>query len=213
MSLPVAIVPVKRLAEAKSRLGPRLDPAARAALVVGMLRSVLSALGASGVVGERVVVSPDPAVLAVARAAGASALPQRDDGLNQALEAARASLPLAPALLILPADLPLLGMAEVRGLVALSRTSPGIVLTPDRERQGTNALVVRPADALPFQFGPDSFRRHQAAAWAAGLAVEVYQAPALALDLDTPADLDELRRLGWPPFGYSLDVAHAGGTR
>jgi 2-phospho-L-lactate guanylyltransferase len=198
MSGPLAIVPVKRLAEAKSRLGEQFDAGERAALVVDMLRSVLAALAASGAVAARLVVSPDPAVLAVAGAAGAGALLQTGDGLNEALAAARAVAP-AEALLIVPADLPLLRPGEVAALLALAGRAP-VVIAPDRDGRGTNALALAAGAPLPFQFGPDSFARHQAAAAALGLPVLVFRSPGTALDLDTPADLEELRRRGWSPF-------------
>jgi 2-phospho-L-lactate guanylyltransferase len=195
-----AIVPVKRLAAAKSRLAGHLDADERAALVVGMLRSVLGALAAVGAVTDRLVVSPDPVALAVARAADATPLRQAGDGLNGALEAARAAAPAGATLLIVPADLPLLRPEEIVDLLALTERAP-VVIAPDREGRGTNVLALAPAARLPFRFGPDSFRRHRAEAAAAGLATLVYRAPGTALDLDTPADLAELRRLGWPPFG------------
>jgi 2-phospho-L-lactate guanylyltransferase len=194
----VAIVPVKRLHAAKSRLAPALDPDERAALVVDMLRSVLAALAASGAVAERLVVSPDPAALAVARVAGAATLWQPDDGLNAALEQARASLPPRTALLALPADLPLLRADEVVALVTQAR-GVDVVVAPDSTGDGTNALALAPGVALPFAFGPGSFRRHLAAAGAAGMTVAVIRAPGLALDLDSPADLAELQRHGWAP--------------
>jgi 2-phospho-L-lactate guanylyltransferase len=195
-----AIVPVKRLDEAKSRLNGHVEAGERAALVTTMLRSVLDALAGSGVVADRLVVSPDPVALALARVAGARPLRQDGDGLNRALEAARASVPSAVTLLIVPADLPMLRSEEVAEMVALTGRAP-VVIAPDRERRGTNALALAPGARLPFRFGPESFRRHQAEAMAAGLATLVYDAPGTALDLDTPADLAELRRLGWPPAG------------
>jgi 2-phospho-L-lactate guanylyltransferase len=213
MSGAVAIVPVKRLAAAKSRLDGALDPGERAALVVGMLRSVLGALAASGAVATRLVVSPDPVVLAVARAAGAATLPQAGDGLNEALEAARAATAPGAPLLIAPADLPLLRPEEVADLLALADRA-AVTIAPDREERGTNALVLAAGAALPFRFGPESFARHRAAAAAAGLTARVYRSPGTALDLDTPADLDELRRRGWPPFGGLLpEPALAGSCR
>lgn len=198
MSGTLAIIPVKRLAAAKSRLGDRFDAGERAALVVDMLQSVLTALAASGAVAARLVVSPDPAVLAVAEATGAGALLQAGEGLNEALTAARAVAPAAPLLVVL-ADLPLLRPGEVAALLALAGRAP-VVIAPDRAGRGTNALALAAGAPLPFQFGPDSCARHRAAAAALGLPALLYHSPGTALDLDTPADLDELRWCGWLPF-------------
>ena len=90
-------------------------------------------------------------------------------------------------------DLPLLTAADVAALVALAGgDAPVVVLAPDRHERGTNALLLRPPDAIPFAFGPDSLARHRAAAAARGLPVRLYRAPGTALDLDTPEDLAAL---------------------
>lgn len=191
--LPVAVVPVKYLAGAKSRLAAHLPAAARAALVQRLLRRVLATLAASEAVAGRLVVSPDARVLALAAEAGAEGLCQRDEGLNAALEAARGVVGATMPMLVVAADLPLLTAAEVRGLLGRAPATPGLVIAPDAAEAGTNLLLLRPAGALPFQFGRDSFRRHVAAARAGGLTVEIYRSPGTTFDLDTPAQLDELR--------------------
>lgn len=191
--LPVAVVPVKYLAGAKSRLASHLPAAARAVLMQRLLRRVLATLAASEAVAGRLVVSPDARVLALAAAAGAEGLCQRDEGLNAALEAARGAVGAATPMLVVAADLPLLTAAEVRGLAARTPAVPGLVIAPDAAEAGTNLLLLRPAGALPFQFGRDSLRRHITAARAAGLTVEIYRSPGTAFDLDTPAQLVELR--------------------
>jgi 2-phospho-L-lactate guanylyltransferase len=194
----VAVVPLQALAGAKSRLAAALMPAERAALTLRLLHGVLDALAAPAV-AERLVVSPDPRALAEARAAGAATLrqrlPTRGDALNDALAEARdwATARGADALLVVLGDLPLLTAADVAALVALAGAdAPTVVLAPDRHERGTNALLLRPPDAIPFAFGPDSLARHQAAATALGLPVRLYRAPGTALDLDTPEDLAAL---------------------
>ena len=63
-------IPVRALEGAKSRLGAVLDAEERRDLVEDLLqRSSQAALATPGV-GEVIVVSPDPEVLAVAEAAG-----------------------------------------------------------------------------------------------------------------------------------------------
>ena len=205
----VAVVPIKRLDEAKGRLRPRLDGDERAALVIDLLRATLRTLEASGVVAERVVVSPDERALAVARAAGGRALRQHGGGLNAALTAARAATPAGTTLLIVPGDLPLLRPGDILAALALAGAAPSVVIAPDRAEHGTNLLLLRPAGELPFLFGPWSFRRHQAAARALNLAARVYHSPGTAFDLDTPDDLDAL---GWEsplvaPAGCGLLLA------
>ena len=193
----VAAVPVQALAGAKSRLAAVLAPDERAALTLRLLGGVLDALAAPGITA-RLVVSPDPTVLAAARAGGASALlqpaGQRDDldGLNAALVAARewAERRGADALLVVLGDLPLLTRADVAAILALAGEAPATaVLAPDRHGCGTNALLLRPPGAIPFAFGPGSLARHLAATAARDLPARLYRSPGAALDVDTPDDL------------------------
>jgi len=189
----VAIVPIKALTAAKSRLAAALDPAARAALTLRALGNVLTALDTPGI-AARVVVTPDEAVLRAAEATGASGLRQDGEGLNEGLAQGRAWAVAAgaEALLIVLGDLPLLARPDVEALLELADRPDVAVFAPDRHGMGTNALLLRPPDALPFAFGAGSLARHRAAAAARGLAPRWYDAPGTALDLDTPADLAAL---------------------
>jgi 2-phospho-L-lactate/phosphoenolpyruvate guanylyltransferase len=192
-----AVVPVKDLWGTKSRLKPILDPGARAGLTLYMMGRVLSALRAAGV--ENVcVVSPDRLVLDEASKRGAAALLQESSGLNPALQEGRrwAVERGASALLVLPADLPFLDAADVREVLEGLGAGPSVVICPDGARSGTNALLMRPPDALTFAFGPGSYRAHLRAARERGLDVRVRERPDLAFDLDSAQDLSRLGEAG-----------------
>ncbi len=188
-----AVVPVKALREAKSRLRSVLDPEVRADLALRMMGRVLSALREAGV--ENVcVVSPDEAVLDLASRSGATPLMQEDSGLNPALEQGRrwAMKGGASDLLVLPADLPLLEPDDVRALLDEAEDRQPVSISPDGEGSGTNALLLRPPDALPFLFGLDSFTRHMQEATERDLGVRIVKRSGLAFDLDTAGDLARL---------------------
>ncbi len=188
-----AVVPVKDLWGTKSRLRPILDPGARAGLTVYMMGRVVSALKGAGVEGV-CVVSPDRIVLKGARERSAEPLLQESRGLNPALEEGRrwAMDRGASALLVLPADLPLLDAGDVRAVLRCAGEAPSVTISPDGAHAGTNALLIRPPDALPFAFGPDSYERHLRAARERGLEVRVCERPHLSFDLDTAEDLARL---------------------
>lgn len=189
------VVPVKDLGSAKSRLSPALDPVERVDLTLHMLDHVLTTLRKACV--ENVcVVSPDRAVLDTARDRGASPLFQESRGLNPALEEARiwTIRQGASTLLVLPADLPLLTVPDI--LALLEEGKPGVEISPDKARTGTNALLLRPPAALPFAFGPGSFETHYRLARERGLEVNVCDLPNLAFDLDTAEDLERVESLG-----------------
>ena len=141
-----AVVPVKDLVGTKSRLQPVLNASARAGLTMYMMKNVLSALRGAGV--ERVcVVSPDRTVLEIAEEAGAATLLQESSGLNPALEEARhwAVERGASSLLVFPADLPLLKAPDVGVVLEAAERAEGplAVVSPDAERTGTDALLLR----------------------------------------------------------------------
>ncbi len=191
-----AIVPVKDLGETKSRLSPSLSPEERAVLTLAMLEHVLLILSESRGVERICVVSPSPRALFLAEDAGASALLQESRGLNNALEEGRdwALSEGASSLLVLPADLPYLSASDVWMLLNLLREDErGVVISPDKAREGTNALLIRPPDALPFAFGPGSYEAHRRAARERGLRLTTYEDARLAFDLDTKEDLERLR--------------------
>jgi 2-phospho-L-lactate guanylyltransferase len=194
-----AVVPVKDLAGTKSRLAPVLNPGARAGLTLYMMNRVVWALREAGV-GDVCVVSPDPIVLNEALVRGAAPLLQRSRGLNPALEEgrARAMAGDASTLLVLPADLPLLEASDVRAVLEAAVDRPCVAISPDGARSGTNALLSRPPDALPFLFGPDSFEAHLQAARGRGLDLRVCERSHLAFDLDTAGDLARLKQTGVP---------------
>ncbi|HNP74545.1 MAG TPA: 2-phospho-L-lactate guanylyltransferase, partial [Kouleothrix sp.] len=80
-----AIIPVKRLGQAKSRLANILSPAERRLLVQAMLDDVLAAMLATRGVDRVGVISADPAVLAQAAARGAEVILDQQADLNAAL--------------------------------------------------------------------------------------------------------------------------------
>ncbi len=199
-----AVVPVKDLWGTKSRLKPVLKPAARAGLTVYMMGRVVAALGEAGI-GRVCVVSPDRVVLSEAQERGATPLLQQSRGLNPALEEGRrwAVGEGASSLLVLPADLPLIEADDVRALLdgpeGTPPEGPLAVISPDGARAGTNALLLRPPDALPFAFGPGSYEAHLSSARERGVDVRVREIPHLAFDLDTVDDLAHLEGTEWAP--------------
>ncbi len=191
----VAIVPLASLEGSKTRLGGSLDAEERQALVLDLLDRTVRAASDVAAIESVVVVSPDPAVLRVASAAGATPIRQVGQGLNDGLDLARrwAAADGASALVILPGDLAAIAPAVLAALIESATAGivagrPLVALVADRHGRGTNVLLVSPPDAIPFAFGPDSRAVHLAAGQAAGAAI-VELDSALSLDLDLPEDL------------------------
>jgi 2-phospho-L-lactate guanylyltransferase len=195
-----ALVPIRGLENAKTRLGGDLDAEERAALVEEMLRRTLRATRDARRIAGTLVVTMDGAAAEIARRHRAVGLVERAPGLNEAIEAARsvAQARGATAVLVLPADLPAVSAAAIDALVqaaAASAASPGggpaagvVAVVPDRHGAGTNALLLSPPDVIAPAFGAASYARHLAAARHAGARVIDLDGP-LSLDVDTAADL------------------------
>jgi len=184
------VIPVRSFEGAKSRLGAVLDAEERRDLVARLLRRTIAASSSTPGVDSVIVVSPDPEVLELARAAGAHPLLQRSRGLNPALQEARLAALSAARLLIVPGDLPSVSPAALSTLLQAGDAagSPGVVLAPDRHGRGTNALLLDPPDVIDPAFGGDSRAAH---AWLASSADAAFVEVAgdLGLDVDTPDDL------------------------
>jgi 2-phospho-L-lactate guanylyltransferase len=187
-----AIIPQKRLADAKSRLASVVAPEARAALSRRLLARVCGAVRAVPAVEALTIVTPDPAVREWARRRGYETVVDPEQGLNPALaHALRLPRCEGRAILILAADLPWVRPSDVAALVSAGRAGR-LVLAPSKDGMGTGALLV-PADVrFGPAFGTGSRAAHRRAAERLGLEVIELLRPGLACDLDGPEDLAAL---------------------
>jgi 2-phospho-L-lactate/phosphoenolpyruvate guanylyltransferase len=190
-----ALVPVKSLDEAKSRLATYLTHTQRAALMLDMLHHVVCVLRQNVTLTSINVVSSDERVLTQADAWGATALLEERAGHNPALSAAASRL-LATgtdALLTISADLPLLQPQHIQDMIEQSK-SYDIVLAASQDGTGTNSILVRPPLVVPYVFGINSFQHYQQEAQQRYLTTTRYMSPGTALDIDTIDDITALQQ-------------------
>lgn len=201
---PWLIIPAKPFDEAKSRLAGVLSPALRSALSAYLLERTLRIAFDAGFFARIAVVSRDASALALADAFGALPLVEDVADLNAAVrQACRVAEGVAAeAALILPADLPALGVEDLRLLIRAFSTPRTVVISPSRDN-GTNALLLTLPAPFDFAFGPESFCIHSQRAGATGCTVEVVHSAALSFDLDLPSDLAELAAVA-PPVLQAL---------
>jgi 2-phospho-L-lactate guanylyltransferase len=189
-----ALVPLKDLVRAKTRLAGLLAPSERRALAQAMVEDVLALLAIHPCVDSINLVSDDPSAHLLAAQYGARHWPESElgcRGLNNIIgSASRRLLALRDEpVLVLHADLPLLGPEDVSAVLAARQRTGGLVVGPDRHGKGTNILCFDAASVPAFCFGQDSCIRHLAAARARGMAANVVNRPGIGLDVDEPQDL------------------------
>lgn len=190
-----AIIPVKDFNISKKRLSSVLNPEQRNALTAAMLEDVLTAVKAS-IIKQVLVVSPDPTAQKIADKFKFAFLSPKDTDLNPSLnEAIEWCIQReADAVLILPADIPLVLQQDIDRLVELGSEKSTIVLSPSMNG-GTNALLLNPASVVPVCFGPGSFFEHIKEAIIGKIEVRFYYSREIALDIDSEEDLNKLSEL------------------
>lgn len=181
------VIPIRSFEAGKSRLGARLDPGRRADLLRAMAENVVAAAGTMPVAvvsnaaevrrwaaNLGLTVLDDPGTLDLAAAAGLGWGASR--GFDRVV-IAHADLPLA------------------RSLAPVTRdgSRPIVTAVPCHRDDGTPVLSLpTAAGGFVFAYGAGSFRRHAAAARAAGLAFRVRRDGRLGRDVDAPEDLTGL---------------------
>jgi 2-phospho-L-lactate guanylyltransferase len=200
------LLPVKAPAKAKARLAPDFDEAQRREIADALLDDAL-ALCLSADFLRWWVVSEDEEVLARAADAGLSTLADSGTGLNDAIAAGVEEVLAAGAgsLTVIPCDVPLAYRGDLVDLLDTGATSD-IVLVPSGDDGGTNGLFLTPPDLLRPAFGPRSLRAHIALAEREGYRCSILSLPRLALDIDTPTDVDAFLARAGSFGGRSAEV-------
>jgi 2-phospho-L-lactate guanylyltransferase len=185
-----ALIPVKSLARAKTRLAKVLQPPECALLSQAMLLDVLTAMEQARGIDRIAVLTSDPLVAELAAKLGHRVIADVDEGeLSDGLNAAVRQIAAAGArsVLVMPGDMPTVTAADIEQL--LERHKGGLSICPAIRDGGTNALMCSPPDAIPFQFGTDSASKHLAAAEQRDIQNDRLRMHAFFRDIDTPDDL------------------------
>jgi len=189
------IVPLKAIKKSKTRLS-RLRLEDRAKLTRAMLRNVLVALGKARGISDVTVVSGDRTVSRIARRYGAKFLWEgRRPGLNEAVKLAIAKLEQGEtgAAMIIHADLPFLTSQDIDRFVTRSKDCQ-IAIVPCKNGTGTNALLLRPPNAIPPVFGEGSYKMHVSLAKKTGVQWKVLRIRGIQFDVDDLRDLRVMMR-------------------
>lgn len=188
-----ALLPVKNPRHAKQRLNGFLPAPHRERLARLLYEQTIAELCQAGGIDRVAVVTSDAEIAAHARALGALVFEETEqNGHSSSADAAcRRAIELgADTALLVPIDVPLVTAADFEQLARSAR--PGLIIVPDAEGSGTNALVRTPPDVIQSRFGPGSFLAHMEQARTKGVPADVLRLPGLMFDIDTPEDVEEL---------------------
>jgi 2-phospho-L-lactate guanylyltransferase len=196
------VVPVKRLAAAKTRL--LLAGRARSGLALAFACDTVTAALACPVVATVFAVTSDRRAAHELTRIGARVVPDGPEaGLNAALEyGVRAAREHRPdhAVAALSADLPALRTGELQRALSLASTHRRAFVA-DAASSGTTLLACQPSVELRPEFGRDSAQRHRRSG---AYPIEDSQLQSLRQDVDTAADLHAAAGLGLGPRTCAL---------
>ena len=186
-----AVIPVKRLSAAKSRLRGAVPAARHADLALAMVRDTAAAVLAGAAVTELLVVTDDEGVAAAVAELGARVVPDRPGAdLNAAMRfGADEVAGLSRFRAVLAGDLPALRSDQLDAALA---AAAGRSFVADAAGSGTVLLAAPPGEPLDPRFGLGSAVAH-ASSGATALSGDW---PGLRQDVDTPADLATVLELG-----------------
>jgi 2-phospho-L-lactate guanylyltransferase len=203
-----AVIPVKRLGAAKSRLRGAVPDARHQDLALAMVRDTVAAVLACAEVADLVVVTDDPDAAGAVTALGARAVPDRPGaGLNAALRfGADVVAGLSRRRAVLAGDLPALRPEELGSAL---RDAGARSFVPDAAGSGTVLLAAPPGVPLDPHFGVGSAAAHAAS----GARRLTGVLPGLRHDVDTAADLHTVLSLGAGVHTCALlrDLGHPAG--
>jgi 2-phospho-L-lactate/phosphoenolpyruvate guanylyltransferase len=185
------IVPIKSFDQAKQRLAGALAAPERRALARQLAEGVLRA----GSAWPTIVVCADGPVEALASQYGARIVTDPGGGLNAAVMAgiSAAEMRGAQRVVVVHADLPLVEQLDV--VLELGNLEPHeVLIVADRHNDGTNVLSIPTGTAFTVRYGRGSAAAHRLETNAVGLRVIERSVEAVALDIDTPEDLQEWHR-------------------
>lgn len=192
-----AVIPIKETLAAKQRLTARLAAPARRQLALAMIEDVVSAACAVRELAGVIAVTVDETAAEIARRYGAqvSDLGARDGHTGAVTATGRLLARDGLGMMTMPGDIPMVTADEIRQVVAAHRAGPSFTIVPARDLQGSNCIVMTPADSVPLRFGEDSYFPHLAAAERAGITPTVLKLPGIGHDVDTPEDLAALEAI------------------
>lgn len=190
-----AVIPMKSLHSAKSRLSNILTAQQRKNLAMYLLDATIKELKKSNFISEIIIVSNDKALKQYSCINNLKFIKDSDEGVNQAVILADKYCidKGINANIVIPQDLPFISAKEIDKICTISnKYHKCIIICPSKRFDGTNVLFRKPPDVIKTHYDNNSYMNHLKEAYKFKIPIESLDIVKLRFDLDTKEDLLEL---------------------
>lgn len=190
-----AVIPMKSLHSAKSRLSNILTAQQRKNLAMYLLDATIKEIKKSCIISEIIIVSNDKAVKNYSCLNNLKYIKDSEEGVNKAVILADNYCidNRINANIVIPHDLPFISAKEIDKICTMSnKYHKCIIICPSKRFDGTNILFRKPPDVIKTHYDDNSYMNHLKEAYKFKIPIESLDIVKLRFDLDTKEDLLEL---------------------
>ncbi|HSL14301.1 MAG TPA: 2-phospho-L-lactate guanylyltransferase [Nitrososphaeraceae archaeon] len=190
-----AVIPMKSLHSAKSRLSNILTAQQRKNLAMYLLDATIKEIKKSCIISEIIIVSNDKAVKNYSCLNNLKFIKDSEEGVNKAVILADNYCidNGINANIVIPHDLPFISAKEIDEICTRSnKYHKCIIICPSKRFDGTNILFRKPPDVIKTHYDDNSYMNHLKEAYKFKIPIESLDIVKLRFDLDTKEDLLEL---------------------
>lgn len=190
-----AVIPMKSLHSAKSRLSNILTAQQRKNLAMYLLDATIKEIKKSCIISEIIIVSNDKAVKNYSCLNNLKFIKDSEEGVNKAVILADNYCidNGINANIVIPHDLPFISAKEIDKICTRSnKYHKCIIICPSKRFDGTNILFRKPPDVIKTHYDDNSYMNHLKEAYKFKIPIESLDIVKLRFDLDTKEDLLEL---------------------
>lgn len=190
-----AVIPMKSLHSAKSRLSNILTAQQRKNLAMYLLDATIKEIKKSCIISEIIIVSNDKAVKNYSCLNNLKYIKDSEEGVNKAVILADNYCidNGINANIVIPHDLPFISAKEIDKICTRSnKYHKCIIICPSKRFDGTNILFRKPPDVIKTHYDDNSYMNHLKEAYKFKIPIESLDIVKLRFDLDTKEDLLEL---------------------
>lgn len=199
-----AVIPMKNLHFAKSRLSTILTLQQRKNLAFFLLNTTIKTLKESRLINEIIIVSSDKTIEKFSFENSLKFIKDSDSGVNNAVILADHYCINndIDANIVIPHDLPFISAKEIDQICNMSKKYPKcIIICPSKRFDGTNILFRKPPNVIKTFYDDNSYMNHLKEAQRLNIPIESLELDNLMFDIDTKEDLLELFILqNWKSF-------------